>query len=146
MPLDNAALVARLNEKVPPTARLLGQEVLEVDQEQGWARLRFLASAQFCNPMGHVQGGFVAAMLDDAAAIAAIVKAQAPIVVPTLEFKTSFFAPASAGVLFAEGRVLKLGKRVAFLEAKLFDPHGKLLAIMSVTAMPAPLPDKPNLG
>lgn len=60
--------------------------------------------------------------------------------VPTLEFKASFFAAARPGPLFAEGRCLKLGKRFAFLEAELFDPDGKLLARMSATAMPVPMP------
>src|SRR3712207_7272534 len=52
------------------------------------------------------------------AAISAIVKAGERIVVPTLEFKTTFFAAAKAGELFAEGRCLKLGKRVAYMESE----------------------------
>jgi uncharacterized protein (TIGR00369 family) len=76
-------------------------------------------------------------MLDDAAAFAAIIKSGKRIGVPTIELKTSFFAPARAGVpLFAEGRCLRLGKRIAFMESDLFDEAGTLLARLSTSAVP----------
>ncbi|NJR43174.1 MAG: PaaI family thioesterase, partial [Akkermansiaceae bacterium] len=58
------------------------------------------------------------------------------IFVPTLELKVSFLAPARQGRLFAEGRVVKAGRTIAFLEADLFDGDGKHLARMSTTAAP----------
>jgi uncharacterized protein (TIGR00369 family) len=92
------------------------------------------------NPMGNVQGGIVVAMLDDAAAFAAIIKSGKRIGIPTIELKTSFFAPAKAGVpLYAEGRCLKLGKRIAFMEADLFDEEGTLLARLTTSAIPIEL-------
>ena len=145
MPMTNEQLIDRMNKFVPPTAVLLGFRLLEVDREKGFVRARWEAKLEFCNPMGNVQGGFVAAMLDDTAAIAAIVKSGERIVIPTLEFKTTFFAPAKQGELFAEGRCLKLGKRAAFMESDLFDPEGRHLARMSVTAMPMPMPEKHSM-
>jgi uncharacterized protein (TIGR00369 family) len=141
MPMTDEQLIERMNSFVPPTAVLLGFRLLAVVSARGWVRARWEAKPEFCNPMGSVQGGIVAAMLDDTAAIAAIVKAGERIVVPTLEFKTTFFASARQGELFAEGRCLKLGKRTAFMESDLFDGDGKHLARMSVTAMPMPMPD-----
>ena len=143
--MTDAELLQRMNSQVPPTALLLGFRLIEIDSAAGRVRVAYEAKPEFCNPMGNLQGGFVAAMLDDAAAVAAIAKAQERIVVPTLEFKTSFFGVAKIGPLFAEGRCLRLGKRVAFMESDLFDPDGKLLARMSVTAMPMPMPDGARL-
>jgi len=142
MPMTDAQLLERMNAFVPPTALMLGYRMLALDSQRGWVRIRYEGKPEFCNPMGNVQGGIIAAMLDDAAATSAVVKAGERIVVPTLEFKTSFFAPARQGELFAEGRCLKLGKRAAFMEADLFDADGKLLARMSCTAIPTPMPDK----
>lgn len=141
MPLTDDELRERMNRFVPPTGILLGWNLLDLDREKGWIRVSFEAKPEFCNPMGHVQGGFIAAMLDDAAAVAVIVKSGARLSIPTLEFKTTFFAPAKVGTLYAEGRCLRLGKRAAFMESELFDPEGKLLARMSVTALPVPMPD-----
>ncbi len=138
MPLDDAALLERLARHVPPTARLLGMELLSVDSAAGITRMAFTVKPEFCNPMGNMQGGFFAAMLDDAAATAIIARAGRRIAVPTLEFKVSFFGPARAGSrVIAEGRCLKLGRTIAFAEADLTDEaSGRLLARMSTSCMP----------
>ena len=140
MPLTDAELVERMNRRVPPTALLLGSKILAVDSAAGRVRMSFEPRPEFCNPMGNGQGGFIVAMLDDAAAMAAIVMSGQRIVVPTIELKTSFFAPARVATLFAEARCLKLGRRVAFMEAELFDGTGKLIAKLSTSALPTPMP------
>jgi len=140
MPLSDPELVERMNRRMPPTSALLGMTVLSVDRDAGTVRLRFEPRPEFCNPMGNVQGGFVVAMLDDAAALAAIVKAGVRITVPTIELKTSFFGAAKLGQhLFAEGRCIKLGKRIAFMEADLTDAAGTLLARLTTSALPVPM-------
>lgn len=144
--MTDAEIVERMNRRMAPTSALLGMTVLAVDQVTGTVRLQFTPKPEFCNPMGNVQGGFVVAMLDDAAALAAIVKSGKRITVPTLELKTSFFAPAKlGGPLFAEGRCVKLGQRIAFMEADLTDSAGTLLARLTTTALPVPIDAPPNL-
>lgn len=145
MPLTDEQLLERLNRYTSPTGALLGCRVVAVNSEAGTVRMAYEAKPEFCNPLGNVQGGFVAAMLDDAAAVSALVKSGRRIIVPTLEFKVSFLAAAKVGPLIAEGRCLKLGQRIAFLEAELFDMDGKSLARMSATAMPVPMPDNPMM-
>jgi acyl-coenzyme A thioesterase PaaI-like protein len=49
----------------PPAAVLLGWELIAVDPEAGAIEVAFTASEQFLNPAGVIQGGFLAAMLDD---------------------------------------------------------------------------------
>jgi uncharacterized protein (TIGR00369 family) len=146
MALNDEELMARMNRFVPPTAAILGQEILEIDSASGRVRMKFQPVDACRNPMGNIQGGIVVAMLDDAAAFAAIVKSGKRIGIPTIELKTSFFAPARAGVpLFAEGRCVKLGKRVAFMEADLFDEAGTLLARLTTSAIPVELPEQSQL-
>lgn len=138
--MTDEELLVRMRTRVPPTAQLLGQELLALDSRAGTVRMRFMGRPEFCNPMGHVQGGILAAMLDDAAACAVIVKSQRRIVVPTIEFKVSFLRPARMGrPIIAEGRCLKLGRTVAFAESDLFDPEGALLARLSTSCVPSPL-------
>ena len=145
MAMTDAQLLERMNSRVPPTSILLGTKVLEIDSAAGRVRMSFNPTAQMCNPMGSVQGGFVVAMLDDAAAFAAIVKSGKRIAIPTIELKTSFFGPAKAGTtLYAEAWCLKLGSRIAFMEAELRDEAGVMLAKLSTSAVPIPLPDDAN--
>ena len=144
--MNDAELLARMQRWVPPTADLLGQEILEIDVEKGWVRMKFQPRAECCNPMGTVQGGIVVAMLDDAAAFAAIIKAGTRIGVPTIELKASFFAPVPSGVpVYVEGRCIKLGKRIAFMEADMTDAAGKLLARLSTSAVPLAMPTESKL-
>lgn len=139
--MTDAELLAQMNRFQPPTGRVLGMELLEVDAAAGRVKVRYQPGPEFTNPMGSVQGGIVVAMLDDAAAFAAIVKAGVRIGVPSIELKTSFFAPVKAGVpVYAEGRCIKLGKRVAFMEADLTDESGKLLARLTTSAVPVEIP------
>jgi uncharacterized protein (TIGR00369 family) len=135
--MDDAELMARMNRFVPPTGVLLNMEIVELDSVVGRVKVRYRVGPEFTNPMGNVQGGIVVAMLDDAAAFSAIAKAGQRLGIPTVELKTSFFAPAKAGVpLYAEGRCLKLGKRIAFMEADLRDEAGTLLARLTTSAVP----------
>lgn len=133
--LAGDALIAKLNAKQHEASRLLGQTVLALDAEAGTIKLSYAPDARFCNGLGVIQGGFVAAMLDDAASLACVVKARANIAVPTLEMKVSYLSAVHPGPVFAHGRVLKMGRKIVFLAADLLDGDGKLLAQSTATAM-----------
>jgi uncharacterized protein (TIGR00369 family) len=66
---------------------------------------------------------------------AVIVRAAEPVGVASLELKVNFLQRVGPGRVIAEGRVLRMGRRVAFLEASLFDPAGAVLATASSTAL-----------
>ncbi|TPE61842.1 PaaI family thioesterase [Sandaracinobacter neustonicus] len=133
---DDTQLLERMRAKKAPTTALLGMELEAVDQAAGTTRYRMLATPQFCNPMGNLQGGIITTALDDAAATAVIVKAGRRVGVPTIEFKVSFFGPARlGGTYFFSGRVLKLGRTISFAEADMTDETGKLLARLTTSCV-----------
>ena len=129
--LDVLRAAAATGEGMPPAAELLGWKALSI--EPGHVRVRYTARESFYNPMGSVQGGFLAAMLDDAMGPAAFTLLQDGQFAPTLEMKVSFLAPAQAGPLVAEGRVLKKGSSVVFVEGTLSTEAGDLIATASAT-------------
>ena len=113
----------------------------------GGKTLASLALADRPAVPGGVHGGFIAAMLDGAAGMGARLSLNPATVLPSLDFRVSFLAPAPAGTLFAETRCLHVGRRVAFLEADLLH-NDKLLARMNVTSIvvegsPGPAPEAP---
>jgi uncharacterized protein (TIGR00369 family) len=142
MPLSNAELIERFNTYRPPTGVTFKSTMIDIRSDDGFVRVSYDIGLEFTNPGGSVQGGIVTAMLDDAVAFAVIVKSGKPVFVATVELKTSFFAPAKPGLLFAEARVIKLGRTISFVEADLMDSDGKFLARMSSTVIPRTL-DKP---
>ena len=112
----------------PPSAAMMGWTLLEMDIEQRRIRIGFTATEAFLNPVGYVQGGMLAAMLDDTMGPAAIMMERGAKLVSTIDMNVSFIAPAKPGALFAEGRVIQHGKTISFVEAELRDEAGTLLA------------------
>lgn len=110
--------------------------VVAADAKAGIVRAEFDALPRFCHTDGKiVQGGFVTAWLDFTMAQAARLTAGRPVGVASLEVKVSFLRRVGPGRVLAEGRVTRMGRRVAFLDASLFDTQGSLLATASSSAL-----------
>lgn len=132
--MDKAAVIARMNEHVPPCLEVLNGRVVDVDPERGECELHFDVSRQFCHSVNVVQGGNVTVMLDAAMAHAAFAMDPAISALPSLELKVSFLAPTLAGPARALGKVIKLGGSTAFLEGTLINGDGEVSARASSTA------------
>jgi uncharacterized protein (TIGR00369 family) len=110
--------------------------VLQADREAGRVRAEFDAQPRFCHTDGTVvQGGFVTAWLDFAMAQATLQRLGPGAGLASLEIKVSFLQRVGPGRVIAEGRVQRMGRRVAFLEGSLFDADGALLATATSTGM-----------
>ncbi|MDG1691490.1 MAG: PaaI family thioesterase [Alphaproteobacteria bacterium] len=126
--------VKAAEDKPSPSSAHLGLELLAVDRERGMVEMAFNASDALCNKWGGIQGGNVAAMLDDAMAFAIGLNLDWGQISPTLELKVSMMAPARPGRLYATGRVVRRGRSVGFVEGELYNDEGQLLAAGSSTA------------
>ena len=113
---------------LPPASALLGWTLRAVDPGAGTIEIGFTADARFLNPAGTVQGGFLAAMLDDTQGPALFAMTEGRIYAPTIDFTISFVKAARPGRFVCRGRVVNLGKTIAFTEAELFDESGELVA------------------
>lgn len=114
-------------------SELLGLNPVDCDPDRGWVRIGYTARPEFLNPIGVIQGGFLTGMVDEAMAVACIIKADFKIFIPTLELKISFLNPGYPGELFAEGQVEKLGKSIAFLSGRLMDADGQTIVTATAT-------------
>ena len=130
--IDILRAAAKTGEGRPPCADTLGWQAEAI--EPGRVRVRYEASARFCNPQGVIQGGFLAAMLDDAMGPAGFTLLDDGQFAPTLELKVSFLRPARPGPLVAEGRVVHRARSVLFLEGRLETEDGALVATATATA------------
>ncbi len=113
---------------------MLGWTLRDVDIELGTIEIGFTADRRFCNPAGNVQGGFLAAMLDDTQGPALFAMTGGSVYAPTIDFTVSFIKPAHAGQFVGKGRVISKGKTIVFTEAELFDGEGDLVARATFTA------------
>ena len=112
----------------PPCAQLLGWELIAEYPDEGRIEIAFHPTAAMLNPRGTVQGGFVAAMLDDTMGPALVCMTGGAEVPASIDIAVSFIKPVMPGRVIGKGRVISRGRTVAFLEAELFDENGELLA------------------
>ena len=107
--------------------------------EPSRAVLHYRATMAMCHSGGVVQGGFVTGWID-AAMAHAVLNATGYTKTPlSLEIKVSFLKSAAPGLVVAEGWIEKMGKSTAFLEGRLLDEAGAVLAKASSTAKLAPI-------
>jgi uncharacterized protein (TIGR00369 family) len=119
---------------VPPSARLLGWRLLDARPKEGWIRIGFDGKAEFCNPAGFIQGGILAAMLDDTMGPAVFVVTEGRLYTATISLTVNFLAPAKPGAIVGEAEVTQLGKTIAFMAGKLTAEDGTLLATATANA------------
>ncbi|HEX9556977.1 MAG TPA: PaaI family thioesterase [Reyranella sp.] len=126
--LSDAEALGHLKANAAEPTRLLNGEILELDSERGTCRYRFEIVPAFCHSQGKIcQGGFLTGMIDVAMANAAMARSKFACAVPTLEMKMSFLEAAGPGSVIAEGRVLRWGGSVGFLDGDIKDDKGRLI-------------------
>jgi len=111
----------------PPFARTVGAELVAV--APGEAVFRCVPGESFLNPLGLVHGGLLCTLLDSAMGVAVQTEAPAGVGYATIELKVSFLKPLpfDGREVQARGRVLQIGRRIAFAEAHVRDADGVLL-------------------
>ncbi|MEZ5729434.1 MAG: PaaI family thioesterase [Burkholderiaceae bacterium] len=118
-----------------PIAETLGFKLVEV--ERGRVVFEGNPDRSVYNPMDAVHGGYTATLLDSACGIATHSALAAGRGHTTLELKVSYLRGLSenSGTVRATGRVVSVGRRVAFAEATLHDGAGRLCATASSTLL-----------
>ena len=108
-----------------------------VEIERGFAVFEGVPGQHAYNPIGMVHGGYAATLLDSACGCAVHANLEAGQAYTTLEIKVAFHKALTdqTGKVRAEGRVLSMGKRVAFAEGKLVDANGTLYATATSTLL-----------
>lgn len=119
---------------LPPSAAMLGWRLVAMDAEAGTAEIGFEGKPEFRNPAGYLQGGIMAAMMDDAMGPLLVVHTGGKFYPSTIDLHTHYLRPVPIGPVSVKARVVKLGRTVAFLEAELFGPDGELAARSTASA------------
>jgi uncharacterized protein (TIGR00369 family) len=116
---------------LPPVLGLLGWNGAQA--EPGHVRAGFQGQETFYNPVGLVQGGILAAMLDGVMGAAAVSLLAADESITTLEMKTNYMRSVQAVPLVGDGRVVHQGGSVIFMEGSLTAEDGSLVATATAT-------------
>jgi uncharacterized protein (TIGR00369 family) len=118
---------------LPAAAATLGWQLVAINPEEGTIEVEFTASDAFLNPAGFIQGGFLAAMLDDTLGPALVAGLSPGDFAPTTDLHVQFLRPARPGRLIGRGRVVRRGRDVGFLAGELLDEDGAIVAVATST-------------
>ena len=113
---------------LPAASALLGWTLRQIDPAAATIEIGFTADNRFCNPQGFVQGGIIAAMLDDTHGPALFAHVEGKVFPVTIDCSISFIKAARLGEFVGKGRLVSMGRTIAFTEAELFDEAGDLVA------------------
>ena len=119
---------------LPAAAVTLGWDLVSINPEEGTVEVAFTATEAFLNPAGFIQGGFLAAMLDDTMGPALAAGLNPGDFAPTTDLHVQFLRPARPGRLLGRGRVVRRGRDVGFLAGELLDEDGAIVAVATATA------------
>lgn len=132
--------------KGPPIAETLKFELVEVSE--GHAVFQAIPGAHANNPIGSIHGGYASTLLDSACGCAVHASLGPHQGYTTLDLRVAFHRAMTSrtGLVRAEGKVLTLGRRVAFAEGRLVGADGRLYATSTSTLLVYDIPPSKSEG
>jgi uncharacterized protein (TIGR00369 family) len=126
--LDN---IRKNGQRANPFFCLMGIEIAETGP--GKALLKMPVRPDMHNGVGWLQGGILVAIADEAMALALYPLLSEEEGIATISESTSFVKGTREGVIFAEGRVVRKGRRVAFMEGEVWTGNREEKILLSRT-------------
>ena len=116
-----------------PVGRLIGFETKEA--AEGRAVVTLAAGSQHANPMGTLHGGILCDIADAAMGVAFASTLAPDESFTTIELKINFFRPVWQSVLKAEGKVVRRGSSLGYVECEITDENARLVAKAASTCL-----------
>ncbi|HWI86870.1 MAG TPA: PaaI family thioesterase [Sphingomonas sp.] len=126
--IAGAVAAGRRNVPIDTNPAFLALSTRLIESGQGELTVSFVAGPETSQGNGVVSGGTLAAMLDNAIALAVLSQLRPGQTCATISLTINMMKPAFVGTLGARSRVDRLGGRVAFASAELFDDREQLVA------------------
>lgn len=133
-PNDSAAILAALERGLAGVAHgtpfLAGFLGIDPHFDGQRTTIEFEVVPQFCNRRGHLHGGIIALLFDTTMGN---LHRNGNGLGATIELKVQYLRAVGEGRLRCEAQFLKKGRRVSFLEARMTDASGALIAFATGT-------------
>jgi uncharacterized protein (TIGR00369 family) len=129
---QNEGAEVRISKEMP-VGRLIGFETNVVGE--GRAEVTLRTGAHHSNPMGTLHGGILCDIADAAMGIAFGSTLKSGETFTTVELKINFFRPVWETTLKAEGKVVRRGGTVGYIECEVTDDQNRLVAKASSTCL-----------
>jgi uncharacterized protein (TIGR00369 family) len=111
---------------------LMGIDVISI--EPGTAELKMQVRSDMHNGVGWLQGGILAAIADEAMALALYSLLSETEGIATISESTSFIRGVQDGDIVAKARVIRKGRRVAFAEGEVYSVNEEMTMLSRTSA------------
>jgi len=124
--------IKKVGRQANPFFCLAGIDIVKA--EPGSAILKMEVRPDLYNGVGWLQGGMLVAIADEAMALALYPLLEKDEGIATIAESTSFIRGVRKGTVLAEARVIRKGRRVAFMEAEVWTDNGEKTLLSRTTA------------
>lgn len=131
MEIDDKTKKDKANFEDLPYHNFIGVEVTDVGK--GYAEVRVPVKDKVLNANGAVHGGIYYTICDLAASSALWTMVNEDQFFVTNDINVSVLAAVYQGEITAKANILKVGKRLAYIEASVFDESDQLVAASRIT-------------
>ncbi|MCB1001426.1 MAG: PaaI family thioesterase [Acidimicrobiales bacterium] len=117
-----------MTDAAPARFWLQDQLGFDIERGEGSARATIVCDDRHLNPHGAVHGAVVYALVDTAMGAATMSVLDESSWCATIEIQQRYLAPVFSGPLVADVSVVKAGRRIVHLDARVVDGDGRLVA------------------
>jgi uncharacterized protein (TIGR00369 family) len=117
-----------------PFNKLMNMELLEIDP--GRSRLSMSWREDLCQPAGIIHGGAIASLVDTAIAHAILLTPEHRAMrnelggrMVSVDLRLKYLRPVSAGKIFCDARVVRMGRQIIHADALVTSDEGKDVAL-----------------
>ncbi|MFY9753991.1 MAG: PaaI family thioesterase [Candidatus Acidiferrales bacterium] len=144
--VDLRANLAELRSRVNSSsvARQFGFELAEA--EHGRVVMKMRVAARHRQVHGVVHGGVMAALVDTAGGLATYMALPPGARAATIELKINYLEGVERGMVFADARVVRIGRHIAVVDCDARDEHGRLVAKALMTFFVGPFGKNGKIG
>ncbi|RKR45161.1 PaaI family thioesterase [Paraburkholderia sp. BL17N1] len=132
--IEQALAAGRRNVALEMNPALIWLGALLLGGEKGALSVGFTAPRESIQGNGVVSGGALTSMLDHAMALALLSRLQSGRTCATISLTVNMLEPGHIGKFTVEARVKRLGGRIAFLDADLYDGATRTRCVANATA------------
>lgn len=114
-----------ITKSMSPSALWLGGFLVNV--EEGLAEISYVVRKEMTNPLGTIQGGVMAALIDDTMGMAFFTLSQENLYTTTNLNVNYLFGAKEGEKVLVRAQVVRIGKKIANIECKVLNEEGGII-------------------
>lgn len=114
-----------ITKSISPSSLWLRGTIMEV--EEGYGVISYQVREEMTNPFGTIQGGIMAALIDDTMGLAFLTLNNEFLYTTTNLHVNYLFGAKEGEEVFVKAQVVRIGKKISNIECKVYNQNGEVI-------------------